>query len=917
MARFSPLGQSNRRPFGSTQLRVEALEDRAVPAATLVSTDFNLSSQANSDSAVVGTSEDGRYVIVQSTASNFIKDQIDSKGDMDLFWIDRVTGDRRLVSAEDGSKGLKAVGVVPSVPGQLANAVISADGRSVAFVSNANAQRLTGSTFIQDAGDATADVFVWKADVAEQLDDTFFGSFVTPTALVSRTRLGDAVGLTNSATNPSISNDGSVVAFVSRLDAATVDSPIISDNGDVTPDVFKATVNSTRFNVNVSFVDTVTQFRDPLNLNLPAAFGDYTGFVDVDALGRYMSGDGTTFAVVSSLNPSKISTTFPSAPPGTIDAYHITTDFFGSTVVLATSKPGIPGTTVGGQVTAAIIPKDAPNTIVFSAALPSGSTLVPGYVNQNGGRAELYWRQILGTEPQPAVLVSAAAGSTVLGANAGLDLSIGNFSVEGEGTKVYFTSPATNLVTGVTDTNNANDVFVRTIATGVTSVISVTGGAGVMTGNAASSRPRPTNDGWLVGFESKATNIGTLIDTNLGSDIFVRNLSNNTTGIASASPDGISTGDAPSSGPVIGGTKTNAVIFFNSNSTNLDLTYTFPGGQQNVFSVNAPIPASDASRIVAVSGGVNGFVGLARFDASGKLLSGPPIAPFPGFTGEVRVASADVNGDGVPDVIAGAGPGGGPRVRVIDGVTFQTIADIFAFESTFTGGVYVAAGDFNKDGFAEIVIGAGEGGGPRVLIFDGKTRAQISDIFVFENSFRGGIRVSVGDFNGDGNLDLVTAAGEGGGPRVKVVDGALLPRVVPLADFFAYEQTLRNGAYVGSGDINGDGKADIVTGAGPGGSPRVSVFDANTFLTTPAVNPDTARVIDYFAYDDATRDGVRVAIKNADGDGNGDIVTGPGSGPPLIRVFSTARFSEAKVPQQLSEQFAFDQPIGRLGAYVG
>ncbi|MCZ2340415.1 MAG: VCBS repeat-containing protein, partial [Bacteroidales bacterium] len=653
-----------------------------------------------------------------------------------------------------------------------------------------------------------------------------------------------------------------------------------------------------------------------LNSNLPSAFGNYTGFVDVDALGRYMSGDGTTFAVVSSLNPSKVNLTFPSAPSGTIDAYHITTDFFGSTVVLATSKPGIPGSTVGGQVTAAIIPKDAPNTIVFSATLPSGSSLVPGYVNQNGNRAELYWRQIFGTEPQPAVLVSAAVGSTVRGANAGLDLSIGNFAVDGEGTKVYFTSPATNLV-NIADTNNANDVFVRTIATGVTSAISVTGGAGASTGNAASSRPRPTNDGWLVGFESKATNIVTLIDTNLGSDIFVRNLVNNTTGIASASPDNVSTGDTPSSGPVVGGSKTNAVVFFNSEATNLDATYTFPGGRQNVFSVNAPIPASDATRILALSGGVNGFAGLARFDATGKLVSGPPIAPFPGFTGEVRIASADVNGDGVPDLIAGAGPGGGPRVRVLDGVTFQTIADIFAFEPTFTGGVYVAAGDFNKDGYAEIVIGAGEGGGPRVQVYDGKTITKVTDIFVFETSFRGGIRVSVGDFNGDGTLDLVTAAGEGGGPRVKVVDGAFLPNVIPLADFFAYEQTLRNGVYVGAGDINGDNKADIVTGAGPGGSPRVSVFDANTFLTIPAVNPDTARVIDYFAYDDRLRDGVRVAIKNADGDGNGDIVTGPGSGPPLIRVFSTGRFTEAKVPQQLSEQFAFDQPIGRLGAYVG
>ena len=927
------------RPVGTRRLepssawQVEALEDRSLPAANLFSNDFSQIFQAAGNSAVVGASEDGRYVIIQSLANNFIKDQIDTNADWDLFWVDRATGERRLVSAEAGSKGLKAAGIVPSIPGQSANAVISADGLSVAFVSKANANRLVGGLFtITDAGDISEDVFLWNAELARRQEDPLFGKFVNPIGLISRTLSSTvAVGATNRATNPAISNDGKFVSFVSRLDAKTISSPLINDNGDFTPDVFRSKVNITLTSINVNTPDTITLFPDPLSFVppstfLPSTFGRYTGFVEVDPLGRYMSGDGTGFAIVSGLSPSKLNTSFFPSPGGTIDAYHIRAPESFSiptsipaaapTIVLASSIPGIPGKSVGGQVSTAIIPKDAPNIIVFSATIPNGTALVSGYVNQNSDQAELYWRQILGNNPQPTLLVSSAAGIPNLGANKGLDVSIGSFAASGDGTKIFFTSPATNLVTGVTDTNLVNDIFYRNMITGVTTVVSVTSG-GVTTGNGLSNRPRPTNDGWLVAFESKSTNIVPIVDINGGTDVFVRDLNTLKTGIASASPNNQFTGNSPSFGVVIGGSKTNAAVFFNSLATNLDSAYFLPGGQQNVYIVRAPLPLLDASRILAVSGGVNGFVGLAQFDSNGKLLSGPPLAPFPGYTGEIRVASADVNGDGIPDLIAGAGPGGGPRVRVFDGVNLAPIMDIFAFEPSFTGGVYVAAADFNQDGFAEIIIGAGEGGGPRVLIIDGKTMQVTADFFAFESSFRGGARVSAGDVNGDGIPDLVVAAGEGGGPRIKVINGAILPIQQVLADFFAFEETLRNGVYVGVGDIDGDGRADIVAGAGPGGAPRVSVFDAVKLLTIPDLDPNDARIINFFAYDSALRDGVRVTIKSADGDNFGDIVTGPGSGPPLVRVFTTGRYDAPGVPQLLSEQFTFNEPIGRLGAYVG
>src|SRR5207248_4971401 len=130
----------------------------------------------------------------------------------------------------------------------------------------------------------------------------------------------------------------------------------------------------------------------------------------------------------------------------------------------------------------------------------------------------------------------------------------------------------------------------------------------------------------------------------------------------------------------------------------------------------------------------------------------------------------------------------------------------------------------------DVVVTPDIGGGPRVRVFDGANRfAQVADFFGIDDpNFRGGARAAVGDINGDGNGDLVVAAGFQGGPRVAAFDGKSIrvgqaPRKL-FNDFFAFEQSLRNGVYVTVGDINGDGFAELIAGGGPSGGPRVTAF---------------------------------------------------------------------------------------------
>ena len=69
-----------------------------------------------------------------------------------------------------------------------------------------------------------------------------------------------------------------------------------------------------------------------------------------------------------------------------------------------------------------------------------------------------------------------------------------------------------------------------------------------------------------------------------------------------------------------------------------------------------------------------------------------------------------LNGDKIKEIIAGAGVGGGPHVRVFNKAGKLLNPGFFAFDKTFRGGVNVAAGDTNGDGIDEIATSPGIGG---------------------------------------------------------------------------------------------------------------------------------------------------------------------------------------------------------------
>ncbi|MCS6849767.1 MAG: FG-GAP-like repeat-containing protein [Gemmataceae bacterium] len=325
-------------------------------------------------------------------------------------------------------------------------------------------------------------------------------------------------------------------------------------------------------------------------------------------------------------------------------------------------------------------------------------------------------------------------------------------------------------------------------------------------------------------------------------------------------------------------------------------------GSSNVrrsFIVTDPEEASSAWYVTGADAGGGPHVKV--FDARTGQVRFSFLAYDAGFLGGVRVAVGDVNGDGTPDIITAPGRGGGPHIRVFDGQSGAPlpgpVGSFMAYDPAFSGGVFIAAGDINGDGFADIITGADAGGGPHVQVFSGRDGRQLRSFMAYHPRFAGGVRVAAGDVSGDGVADILTAPGVGGGPHVQVFDG---PTGRLLRSFMAFAPTYTGGLFLAAGDVNQDGYADILVGMGTG-NPQVRVVSGGTGAT----------IAQFQAFDASAAGGARVASVDVNGDGRADLILAPGRGAePQLRLLDALTLAE------LDRLFAYDDRF-RGGIFLG
>jgi hypothetical protein len=184
-----------------------------------------------------------------------------------------------------------------------------------------------------------------------------------------------------------------------------------------------------------------------------------------------------------------------------------------------------------------------------------------------------------------------------------------------------------------------------------------------------------------------------------------------------------------------------------------------------------------------------------------------------------------------------------------------------AYDASFSGGVSVAAGDVNGDGAFDIITGAGAGGGPHVKVFGFGAPApalgalrDLASFYAYDANFRGGVSVGSGNIDGFGADEIITGAGAGGGPHVKAFSRATNGTLSTVSSFFAYVSSFRGGVKVGSMTSSSNpAVSTVLTGAGPGGGPHVRGFDLSNPLGQPS------EVLSFFAESPAFRGGVAVS----------------------------------------------------------
>ena len=254
----------------------------------------------------------------------------------------------------------------------------------------------------------------------------------------------------------------------------------------------------------------------------------------------------------------------------------------------------------------------------------------------------------------------------------------------------------------------------------------------------------------------------------------------------------------------------------------------------------------------------------------------------------VNVAAADIDGDLFDEIITGPGPGRsyGPLVQAyeMEGTPVDGGAVVFMAYGTLNYGVGVAGGDLDGDGRDEIITGAGPGAvfGPHARAFSYDPVSRVVTplpgvSFLAYNTNKFGVNITAGDVDADGCDEIITGPGPGSmfGPHLRGwnVDGDVAA-AIPQINRFAYDSACRFGIRVACGDLDGDGRDEIVTGPGPDPAmgPRVCgwSYSSGSLELMPGV--------DFFAYNETSGYGVVVACGDLDDDGIDEILTVPGPG---------------------------------------
>jgi hypothetical protein len=230
--------------------------------------------------------------------------------------------------------------------------------------------------------------------------------------------------------------------------------------------------------------------------------------------------------------------------------------------------------------------------------------------------------------------------------------------------------------------------------------------------------------------------------------------------------------------------------------------------------------------------------------------------------GDYQITTRDLNNDGLAEILIAGTVNSRPALLTLNGVTGGLFdAPIYLSDKPSPFTTFVTAADIDGDGVLEVIVSSERGPGKYSIYrrVNGQLALSAEQAVPFDDGYIGGVRVAAGDLNGDGKDEILVGSGVGAEASVRAYDasGQLVSAFV-LPSSFA-----RAGVLLKTGDYNGDGLLDLFVASGRRGSSQVAVFDGRS----PIGSPRTAdHLIDNIFTDPSLIAPMDIALGDSDGD---------------------------------------------------
>lgn len=324
------------------------------------------------------------------------------------------------------------------------------------------------------------------------------------------------------------------------------------------------------------------------------------------------------------------------------------------------------------------------------------------------------------------------------------------------------------------------------------------------------------------------------------------------------------------------------------------------------------------------------FTAIVSASAVGQLDNTVTVSPPPGTSGS-PASDTDTNFPAEPPasinaaLVVGSDDGcnGPPWVRVIDPISGVEFSRFLAYDARFRGSVRVATGDVTGDGVAEIITAPSRNLVGEVRVFQRNLlgAAQQNGLsewteltqyrtLAFGPRYRGGVEVAIANIDGIPGNEIVTAMSiQSGMVNVfKVTPGAIDPVAnSPFRSFRGAPAGFNNGVMISAGDYIPGGFGEIAVGTNSGTRALVRIFDVSG-------TPKVVRSFNPFA--NGFRGGVTLSTADYDGNGSLDLIVGAGlNGGSRVEVWNPATPSSPIFQTSVFSRLA--KPNARVFAVFG